>query len=102
MPNLFSDVPSDFPDEVFQEIVSRPGIRIERILSNGHTTENGKWYDSNQNEWVLIAKGCGTIEYDDGRTDTLNEGDYLLIPKHVKHRVSHTDKPTIWLAVHFD
>lgn len=102
MSNLLSDIPSDFPKEIIQNIVSTSNIRIERILSNGHTTESDKWYDQEQNEWVLIVKGSGSIEYEDGRIETLTEGDHLLIPKHVKHRVTRTDKPTVWLAIHFD
>ena len=32
-----------------------------------------------------------------------HEGDHLLIPRHVRHRVERTDpdRETIWLAVHF-
>jgi len=102
MNNLFSDIPSQLPDEVFETIVSKSGIRIERILSDGHSTEDGEWYDQNQDEWVLVLKGSGTLEFEDGSSKTLEAGDHLHIPKHIKHRVSRTGKPTIWLAVHFD
>jgi len=102
MPNLLADIPSQILNEQFEEIVSKPGIRIERILSNGHTTENGKWYDQTQDEWVLILKGAGSIEYPDGRIDHLQAGDHLRIPAGTKHRVAHTEKPTVWLAIHFD
>jgi quercetin dioxygenase-like cupin family protein len=30
----------------------------------------------------------------------MKEGDYVTIPRHVKHRVQRTDPKTIWLAVH--
>jgi quercetin dioxygenase-like cupin family protein len=29
----------------------------------------------------------------------MNEGDYLLIPSGVPHRVARTDEQTVWLAV---
>ena len=32
---------------------------------------------------------------------TMKEGDYVLIPSCVKHRVSFTSNPTIWLAIFF-
>jgi quercetin dioxygenase-like cupin family protein len=30
----------------------------------------------------------------------MSAGDYLDIPRHVKHRVARTGEETIWLAVH--
>jgi quercetin dioxygenase-like cupin family protein len=29
----------------------------------------------------------------------MQEGDYVTIPRHVRHRVQQTDPKTIWLAV---
>jgi cupin 2 domain-containing protein len=34
--NLFADIPEDLPEELFQTLLSTPGLRIERIISLGH------------------------------------------------------------------
>ena len=103
MANLFANIPVDVPEELFHEITNTDAIRIERIISDGRTTPQGNWYDQEEHEWVLVLKGCGVIEFADGRTVTLNTGDYLTIPAHDKHRVASTSdsEQTIWLAIFY-
>jgi len=102
MPNLFQDIPLDLTEEQLETITSGRSVRIERIVSNGHATPEDEWYDQDQNEWVLILKGRGDIEFEDGRSIRLRKGDHCLISPHERHRVTHTDPHTLWLAVHFD
>lgn len=68
-----------------------------------HTSPALGWYDQDENEWVMVIEGSGTIEFDDGVSVTLDRGDYLNIPAHRKHKVSWTDpsRVTIWLAVFY-
>ncbi len=51
---------------------------------------------------LVEGKACLLFEAD-GRRVELNPGDYLNIPKHMRHRVEWTspDVPTIWLAVFY-
>lgn len=103
--NLFSDVPQTSSDELFTQIASGRCVRIERIVSSGHKTPAGEWYDQDQDEWVLVLKGGATLSFEDQSAALdMREGDYVLIPAHCRHRVSWTDEaePTVWLAVHFD
>lgn len=101
--NIFESIPDEMPAEVFEDIVSSPKIRIERILSRGHTSPESGWYDQDENEWVMVIDGQATIEFDDGTFVTLRKGDYLNIPAHSKHKVSWSDpnQITIWLAVFY-
>ena len=101
--NIFADLPVKVENEQFQELLRDKNIRIERIVSQGHVSPTTGWYDQENNEWVLILEGAGTILFDDGQKVTLPKGDYLHIPAHAKHKVSWTDpdKQTIWLAVHY-
>ena len=102
--NIF-DLPDPLPtDEVFTELVSAEGLRIERIVSSGQTTETGKWYDQDSDEWVLLIQGVAVLEYENGERTGLNAGDHVLIPAHVRHRVVFTseDPPCIWIAVFGD
>nr|WP_294523422.1 cupin domain-containing protein [uncultured Rhodopila sp.] len=103
MPNLFDNLPHDIEDEEFVELLAHPGVRIERIVSNGQTTPVDAPYDQDHDEWVLLLRGSASLWIDgDGERD-LRPGDHMLIPAHCRHRVTGTarNEPTVWLAVHF-
>lgn len=38
MPNIHADIPSSLPNEVFTDLISNDNVRIERILSHGHSS----------------------------------------------------------------
>lgn len=87
-------------EEWFEDILRRPGVRIERIVSRGHVTPIDKPYVQDWDEWVLVIQGCAELLLEDVGTRRLERGDHLLIPAGVSHRVTNTDDPTVWLAVH--
>ncbi|MCG7588256.1 cupin domain-containing protein [Photobacterium sp. OFAV2-7] len=102
--NLFDNIPAELPEEVFEDIVNTSSVRIERIISKGHTTPTDEWYDQDEHEWVVVLKGEARIMFEDGcREVYLKEGDHLNIPAHQRHQVSWTrpDQETIWLAVFY-
>jgi cupin 2 domain-containing protein len=100
--NLYADLPASLPDEHLTTILQAPGVRIERIVSTGHHSPDGFWYDQPEHEWVVVLKGAARLEFE-GRTLEMRHGDSVNIPAHEKHRVAwtSTDEPTIWLAVHY-
>ena len=102
IPNLFIDIPAQLPEELFTTLLQTSGIRIERIVSHGHQSPDGFWYDQPTREWVIVLEGAARIDFAD-KTVELGPGDSLDIPAHTKHRVAWTmpDEPTIWLAVHY-
>ncbi|EPP20617.1 cupin domain-containing protein [Vibrio fluvialis] len=101
--NLFEAIPAELTNEQFTDLLRHRHVRIERILSKGHTSPESGWYDQDEHEWVLVLQGCGAVEFDNGESTTLNEGDYLNIPAHTRHKVSYTspDQVTLWLAVFY-
>jgi cupin 2 domain-containing protein len=102
--NFFSDLPRDLREEVFETIAGNPDIRIERIVSLGHASPPGFWYDQPLDEWVMVLRGAARIIIDQERRELhLGPGDHVMLPAHVRHRVEWTDPrdPTVWLAVHF-
>ncbi|HHB79994.1 MAG TPA: cupin domain-containing protein [Saprospiraceae bacterium] len=104
MNNIYQKIPSEIPDEIFDTLLQTDQIRIERIVSKGHTTPTDQWYDQDTDEWVLVIRGAAQLEFDQNKPpETLQKGDFMLIPAHQKHRVVWTlpDTPTIWLAIHF-
>lgn len=101
--NFFSGLPEQLREELFEPILQRNGIEIERIISKGHATPAGHWYDQDWDEWVLLLQGRATLVYQNEMEPIhLQAGDYLLIPAHCRHRVEWTDpeNQTFWLAIH--
>jgi cupin 2 domain-containing protein len=104
MDNLFEEIPVHLPEELLQTLLRTHAIRIERIVSRGHTTPTGQWYDQPQSEFVLLLQGAARLAFDDGAEVAMGPGDWLEIPAHRKHRVAWTEpeQDSVWLAVHFD
>lgn len=102
--NLFQQLPQAAVDEFVEVLASKENVRIERIVSQGHSSPSGFWYDQDQTEWVLILKGEAKLLIEECPGPMhLVPGDHLMIPAHQKHRVEWTspNEPTIWLAVFF-
>ena len=101
--SIFASIPDHIPEEITEKIVNARSVRIERILSCGHTSPLSGWYDQEENEWVIVLQGAGTITFANGDTVHLVPGGYLNIPRHTRHRVSWTDpaEVTVWLAVFY-
>jgi cupin 2 domain-containing protein len=100
--NLFGDIPES-DAELFHTLWRSPQVRIERIVSRGHRSPQGFWYDQAWDEWVLLLKGrAGLVVEGEAGEIVLAPGDCLLLPSGLKHRVAWTDADgeTIWLAVH--
>lgn len=102
--NILKNIPKDLAEEVFETIFLKDGLKIERIISKGHSTPKEQWYDQDSNEWVILLEGEAILSFEDSEDVKLSTGDYINIPAHKKHRVSWTtpNKETIWLAIHYD
>lgn len=100
--SLFTNVPVNLPDELLTTLLDAANVRIERIVSHGHASPEGFWYDQDEHEWVIILQGAAKLRLEDNVME-LKPGDHVLIPAHKKHRVEWTtsDEPTIWLAVFY-
>ena len=102
MTNLFHDLPPQLLNELMTTLLSSENVRIERIVSHGHSSPEGFWYDQDEAEWVVVLKGSAGLRFEDEASSMeLRPGDFVHIPAHRKHRVEWTtpDEPTVWLAV---
>jgi cupin 2 domain-containing protein len=89
---------------LFTTIHNSKNFRIERIVSQGHCSPQGFWYDQNEHEWLIVLEGSASIQFQhDPEPVELHQGSYLNIPAHVKHRVvqSNSIQQTVWLAIHY-
>lgn len=102
--NIFSVIQKQAPEEILETIIQAHQCKIERIISRGHATTVGEWYNQDKNEWVLVLKGNARLLFEgDDELVVMKTGDYINIPAHRKHRVEWTDptEETIWLAVYY-
>ena len=97
-------IPDDLPQELVTTLQRAGGLRIERIVSQGHASPPDFWYNQDENEWVVLLEGAPACSSKASLEPVeLRRGSYLNIPAHVKHRVAWTDpdEKTVWLAIHY-
>ncbi len=107
--NLFEDIPANLPDELVEVLAEGKGeIRVVRLVSKGHASPDGFWYEEPEHEWVSLLSGGATLSFEDSVTGevrevTMKPGDWMLIPPHQRHRVESTAAgvETVWLAIHW-
>ena len=90
--NLFDRPTYKFENEIVNTLLNSTNIRIEKIISDGHTTG---WYDQDQDEFVCLLTGYAELEI------LSDDGDLNILKKHTKHRVIKTTKCN-WLCIFFN
>jgi cupin 2 domain-containing protein len=102
--NLLSPLPDAEAAERVDALLTRPGLRIERIVSRGQASPPGFWYDQTEAEWVVVLAGIARLRFaDETEVRVLRPGDWVDIAPHRRHRVDWTNPavPTVWLAVFY-
>ncbi len=102
--NLFDPAAPTGSGEQVDALVEQGGVSIERIVSMGHASPPGFWYDSPRAEWVVLLSGAAALEFEgDAKPYPMQPGDHVLIEAHCRHRVAWTsDKAaSVWLAVYY-
>lgn len=102
--NLLSPLPDARAAEAVEALLTRPNLRIERIVSLGQASPPDFWYDQEEGEWVLLLAGAARLRFaDEPAPRRLAPGDVVDIAAHRRHRLDWTDPaaPTVWLAVFY-
>lgn len=102
--NLLTAASRTSGGELFETLAAIDGVRVERIVSQGHATAAGEWYDQAWHEWVLLVKGEALLRIEGEQTlHRLLPGQWVLLPAHCRHRVEWTlpGQDTVWLALHW-
>lgn len=102
--DMLAILPDASGTELFETLVARDGVRIERIISKGQATPDGEWYDQSWHEWVLLVQGEALLQLDgEPESVRLLPGQWIMLPAHCRHRVEWTphEQDTIWLALHW-
>ena len=95
--NIYDLPQLPLPEELTTVLAQKGGVRLERVISAGHTSG---WYDQAESEFVILVEGTAVIEYERGAAVTMQRGDTLLLKPHVRHRISYTssEPPCLWLC----
>ena len=101
--NIFKEIPKQLQDELFEDIITTEKLKIQRIVSYGHTSPKSGWYKQDTNEWVILLKGEAILSFEKREDIRLKSGDYINILALEKHKVSWTkpDEESVWLAIHY-
>jgi cupin 2 domain-containing protein len=98
-------LPADESNEFSETLAAGNKATIERIVSRGHRSPDGFWYDEDQHEWVALLSGSAVLTLEGcDQPVVLRPGDWINIPAHTRHRVESTDanEPSVWLAIHYE
>ena len=98
--SIFSNIAQSGEEEQFNLLAKSPNCRVERIVSAGHSSPKGFWYDQENDEFIMLVQGEATLEFEDKMVD-MKAGDYMVIHKNPKHRIekSSMEPACIWLCV---
>ena len=102
--SLTGRLPGPGEAEWSESLLQRPGCRVERIVSRGHASPPGFWYDQREGEWVALLRGRAVLRLQEGdRRVEMGPGDYIELPAGCRHRVewTHPEEDTVWLAVFY-
>ncbi|NKE45062.1 cupin domain-containing protein [Roseomonas frigidaquae] len=86
--------------ESFATLLEQGGVVVQRIASHRAASPDGFWYDQPGTEFVLLARGTGTLGFADGTRRAMATGDWAVLPAGCRHRVEATGADALWLAVH--
>jgi cupin 2 domain-containing protein len=48
--NLFAEIPTTLPNELFTMLLDATKVCIDKVISKGHASAKGSWYDQDQHE----------------------------------------------------
>ncbi|MDQ1325076.1 MAG: cupin 2 protein [Campylobacterota bacterium] len=84
--------------ESFTTLLEHKNIKIVRIVSSDKIEPIE--YIQEEDEWILLLEGEATLLLNQKEVILL-KGENLFIPSKTPHRVTKTQKGTLWLALHF-
>jgi len=62
--NLYSFDAQHGDEERIDVLVTGQRLNVERIVSMGHASPEGFWYDDSRAEWVVLLSGAAALEFE--------------------------------------
>jgi len=80
--NLLASLPDARVAEQVERLLTRPGLRVERIVSFGQASPPGFWYDQAEGEWLVLLAGAAKVRFaEELEPRLLRPGDWLDITR---------------------
>ncbi|WP_308654197.1 cupin domain-containing protein [uncultured Anaerococcus sp.] len=92
--NLFDQIKFSDLEEVEEGIFENDRVRALRTMSLNQVTD---FMVQDEDEFVILMEGLASIETED-EIVRMKRGDFLFIPKGLRHRVIDQDK-AIWFCL---
>lgn len=92
--NLFDRIKFSDLEEVEEGVFENDRVRTLRTMSLNQVTD---FMVQDEDEFVILMKGLASIETED-EIVRMKRGDFLFIPKGLRHRVIDQDK-AIWFCL---
>ncbi len=83
--------------ERIEQLIEVGGATVEQILSG--EIAGPLDYEQDHDEWVVLLAGFAELEVG-GELFSLEEGDWVVLPRQTPHRLVTTAPGSNWLAVH--
>jgi cupin 2 domain-containing protein len=83
--NLLDDIPAQADGEIFDELLVRKNVRVERIVSTGQSTPADRPHRQGHDEWVLLLAGSAGLRIEGEGERILQPGGHVLIAAHRAH-----------------
>jgi cupin 2 domain-containing protein len=102
--NIFNNISENLKEELIEVLLETKTVKIERIVSMGHASPPGFWYDQDRDEFVILLDGSAGLLFEEKEElIVMKPGDHVNIPAHARHRVEWTDpsEETVWMAVFY-
>jgi hypothetical protein len=74
----FTELLRNLTDELFTTLVKVDDVRTEPIISHGHASTPGFWYDQPPHAWVFVLNGPARLQF--GATKVSAEQQRCQVP----------------------
>lgn len=100
MNNIFENIELAGEEEQFDLLQKGLHYRIERIVTSGHSSPEGFYYEQENDEWIFLVQGEVILEMEEKYVQ-MKTGDHLFIPKNCRHRIekSSVEPVCIWVCI---
>jgi hypothetical protein len=55
-PRMDDALPRRLPEKLFATLLDPASVRVERIVSHGHASPKGLWYNQDRHAWVIVPR----------------------------------------------
>ncbi len=93
--NAYDELKFSENEEIISLLYSDDKYYVERITSSGQQSD---FYIQDELEFVVLMQGQAKLWLEGRGEKMLRAGDFILIDRGLKHKVTHTSENCVWLC----